>query len=145
MRISEQVIEVVAQELAKAGGVSWHPGRTTGSVLRIVSDRYRDRARLAIAALERWRASQGKPAQSLNTPSDPPPSLQGTEGTGTDRLQVGDIVVYRPPGDKRAITCRVEELVRGRAYLVPCPRHDVGWVDLHTFEPLSIGTATDGA
>ena len=37
-------IEAVAAELAKAGGVSWHSGRDRGP-LKLVKDRYRDRAR----------------------------------------------------------------------------------------------------
>src|SRR3712207_8438264 len=48
----------VAQELAKVGGLSWYPGRTRGPLLRSVGERYRDRARVAIAALERLKASK---------------------------------------------------------------------------------------
>ena len=54
--MTEEEIEAVAEELAKAGGLSWHPGRTRGPLLRTVSERYRDRARLAIEALDRLRA-----------------------------------------------------------------------------------------
>jgi hypothetical protein len=50
-------VEAVAAELAKAGGVSWHSGQERGP-LKLVMDRYRDRARLAIAALDRARAAE---------------------------------------------------------------------------------------
>jgi hypothetical protein len=143
--MDEQEVEVVAEELAKAGGVSWHPGRTTEPVLRTVHARYRDRARLAIAALERWRARQSGPAQSLNAPAEAslsPPSLIAGQQDG---LQVGAVVIYRAPGDKRAIPCRVEKLEKGRAYLVPCPISEVGWVDLDTLRPLSNEPAPDEA
>ena len=56
--MTEDEIEAVAEELAKAGGVSWYPGREGGTLLKVVSDRYRDRARLAIAALDRYRAQR---------------------------------------------------------------------------------------
>ena len=54
--MSEEEVECVAEELAKVGGVAWYPGREPNAILRVVSDRYRDRARVAIAALERLRA-----------------------------------------------------------------------------------------
>ena len=56
--MSEEEVECVAEELAKVGGVAWYPGREPNAILRVVSDRYRDRARVAIAALERLRASR---------------------------------------------------------------------------------------
>ena len=61
--MSEDEIEAVAAELAKAGGVSWHSGPERGP-LKLVMDRYRDRARLAIATLERLSAA--KQALTLN-------------------------------------------------------------------------------
>ena len=55
--MTEGEVEAVAAELAKAGGVSWHAGQERGP-LKLVMDRYRDRARLAIAALDRVRAAE---------------------------------------------------------------------------------------
>ena len=55
--MTEGEVEAVAAELAKAGGVSWHSGQERGP-LKLVMDRYRDRARLAIAALDRVRAAE---------------------------------------------------------------------------------------
>ena len=70
--VTDEEIEAVAEELAKAGGVSWYPGRTRGALLRSVSERYRDRAKLAIAALDRVRASNGSPEHS-QPPAAPHP------------------------------------------------------------------------
>jgi hypothetical protein len=142
MSVNDAEVEVVAQELAKAGGVSWHPGRTTGAVLRVVSDRYRDRARLAIAALERWRSRQfgSVPAVTSSAGSSSPPALTTDRTSG---LLVGATVIYRPPGDKRAIACRVEKAEEGRVYLVPYPVPDVGWVDIETLRPVRSGSASD--
>ncbi len=140
--MDEQEVEVVAEELAKAGGVAWHPGRTTGPVLRAVNDRYRDRARLAIAALERWRTrSLGSaelavhPPKRSTSPKDVPAALSG--------LQAGADVIYRPPGDKRAIVCRVEQVEEGRVYLVPLPVPDIGWVDVETLQRSGAEPAPD--
>lgn len=132
--MTDEEIEAVAEELAKAGGTSWYPGRTRGALLRSVSERYRDRARLAIAALDRVRAANGGPAdaESSEAAPAPGPSISGSP----DRIHVGAVVVYRPPGDQRAITCRIERIEGGQAYLVPVPRSDVGWVALDSFDPV---------
>nr|WP_246389267.1 hypothetical protein [Microvirga mediterraneensis] len=127
--------------MAKAGGTSWYPGRTRGALLRSVSERYRDRARLAIAALDRVRAGNG------DDPSSQPPETLSSPGHATagypDGIQVGATVVYRPPGDQRAITCRIERLEDGRAYLVPVARADIGWVALDSFDPVGEAPVKD--
>lgn len=125
--MTEEEVEAVANELAKIGGVSWYPGRNRGLLLRVVSDRYRDRARVAIAALDRFRARKEPNARPIITSETLASNQAAGSGSG-DQIQVGSIVVYRPPGDQRAIRCRVEKLEDGRAYLVPCPHPDVGWV-----------------
>ena len=127
--MSEDEIEAVAAELAKAGGVSWHSGPERGP-LKLVMDRYRDRARLAIATLERVRvAKQGiSPDQAEHRQQNAKANLELVTG---DAVSVGSLVLYRPPGDKRTYPCRVEKLDGSRAYLVPEFPTCTGWVDLN--------------
>jgi hypothetical protein len=128
--MTEEEIEAIAEELAKAGGSSWYPGRTRGALLRAVSERYRDRARAAIAALDRLRAGNGSSTAPQYLILRSPTSGESLPSDNDGQLHVGTIVVYRPPNDQRAITCRVERIEHGRAYLVPCPRPDIGWVSI---------------
>jgi len=120
--MTEEEIEFVAEELAKVGGVSWYPGRGNGAMARVVTDRFRDRARVAIAAMERFRATRGIQIQS------PPQQDDSGEVEAVERAPVcllkrevaeGAIVVYRPPGDRRAYTCSVERIEGDHAILVP--------------------------
>jgi hypothetical protein len=135
--MTDEEIEAVAEELAKIGGLSWYPGRTDGPLLRPISERYRDRARVAIAALDRVRAGRAASASLQKSPEKNPSSPSAPPSDHSDRLQVGAVVVYRPPGDQRAVTCRIEKMDEGRAYLVPCPRPDFGWVSLDDLALLS--------
>jgi hypothetical protein len=125
--------------------LSWHPGRTRGPLLRTVSERYRDRARLAIEALDRLRARN----QDRNAPQGPaletPRVKERPNSPPENGLQAGAIVVYCPPSDRRAIPCRIEKLEEARAYLVPCPNSDIGWVELDNLQPLSIGVLNNEA
>ena len=133
--MTDEEIEVVAQELAKVGGLSWYPGRTRGPLLRSVGERYRDRARVAIAALERLKASKEGRTVSHRSPSSTLVEADSSASEPPDYLQVGGVVVYRPPGDRRAMPCQVARIEADRAYLVPCPRSDVGWVSLDDLSP----------
>ena len=128
--MTDDEIQVVAEELAKVGGLSWYPGRPSGAFLRAVSQGYLDQAKVAIAALDRMRASKPQ------IPTDPEitsaTSVSHTCPTSdlADKLRVGAVVEYHPPGDKRTITCRIEELEEGRVRLEPLAKPDIGWVDL---------------
>jgi hypothetical protein len=136
--MTDEEIEAVAEELAKIGGLSWYPGRTDGPVLRPISARYRDRARVAIAALDRVRAGR-EASEMLQSSTAKNGSAAASASEHGDRLEVGAVVVYRPPGDQRAVTCRIEKMDEGRAYLVPCPKPDFGWVSLDDLSPLNSG------
>ncbi|MET0428125.1 MAG: hypothetical protein ABW026_06460 [Microvirga sp.] len=121
--MSEEEIEIVAEELAKVGGTAWYPGREKGPLVRLVSDRYRDRAKIAIAALERHRAKGAVESWPAVDPARP-------TAPSSSEIKVGSTVVYRPPGDRRAYTCRVEKIRGDRAYLVPDLKISSGWVPL---------------
>ncbi len=142
--MTDDEIEAVAEELAKAGGVAWYPGRQRGPLLRIVSDRYRDRARLAIAALDRYRAQKAGIAQldSIEVDQAQIPVDASTAADGI--LQVGATVVYRPPGEQRAYPCRVENVEGSRAYLVPHLRAWTGWVPTANLSPVASEEGSDG-
>ena len=125
----EDQIEIVAELLARIGG-SWYPERTR-TALRVISDRHREVARLVLETL-------GRPTEL--TPEEQSTSPRGAGGSSynfakDDQLYVGATVIYRPPGEKRAVTCRVEKMDRGRAYLVPA-LPEVGWVPMRTLQPL---------
>src|SRR5215207_1635095 len=129
--MTEDEVEVVAAELAKAGGVGWYPGRERGPLKHVVN-RYRDRARLAIAALDRFRAGQqdADAADSIATGhldlAPRAPSHAGAEHS----LQAGSTVLYRPPGDRRAYPCRIDKVEGSRVHLVPDIKACTGWIDV---------------
>jgi hypothetical protein len=128
--MTEDEVEAVAAELAKAGGLSWHSGNKHGP-LKLVMDRYRDRARLAIAALERVRAGQLNIAPSPDTDGRPEMGARpGSRDVLREFVTAGSLVLYRPPGDQRTYTCRVESVEGSRAYLIPELPTCTGWVDL---------------
>ncbi|MGO4526484.1 hypothetical protein AB4097_16675 [Microvirga sp. 2MCAF35] len=106
-----------------------------------MSERYRDRARLAIATLDRIRAGHGD-APSPQIPEMVSLPMRATL-SDSGGIQVGATVVYRPPGDQRAITCQIERLEGGRAYLVPVARPDIGWVALDSFDPVGEAPVKD--
>lgn len=126
--MTEEEIEVVAEELAKIGGVAWYPGREKGSILRVVSDRYRDRARAAIEALDRFRASNQSVVVQDNATAP-------QHSVSSDEIKPGSTVVYRPPGDRRAYPCRVVEIEGSKAYLTPIMRACTDWVSIEHLVP----------
>ena len=126
--MSEEEVELVAELLARVGG-AWYPERTKPA-LRPVSNRHREVARLVLDAVERSKAAEEE-ALETGSASDATPEGRAFSFAGEDQLHVGATVVYRPPGEKRALTCRIERMEHGRAYLVPAQR-EVGWVSVHT-------------
>jgi hypothetical protein len=104
--MSDDEVEAVAAELAEAGDIPWPSGREQGT-LKVMKERDRDRARLAIAALDRYR-------------TEPLTAASSDAGNGW----------YRPPGDRRVITCRVEKIDGNRVYLMPDIQTCTGWFDI---------------
>ena len=137
--MTDDEVEAVAAELAKAGGVSWHSGPERGP-LKLVMDRYRDRARLAIATLERLRAAkQGSSPDSNGAGHSAGLCAEANlEPVADEVVSVGSLVLYSPPGDKRTYPCRVEKLDGSRAYLVPEIPTCTGWVDLENLSSPAI-------
>ena len=133
--MTEEEIAVVAEELAKIGGVTWYPGREKGSLVRVVCDRYRDRARVAIEALERYRASRQASLAQDNDRIGDRPTVERTRAVSHDDIRPGVTVVYRPPGDRRAYPCRVVEIEGNRAYLAPILRACTDWVSIEHLVP----------
>lgn len=134
--MTEEEIEIVAEELAKIGGVTWYPGREKGTLMRVVCDRYRDRARVAIAALDRYRAGQQPTALSQdNRPVDKRVTNDSPHSSPHDDIRPGATVIYRPPGDRRAYSCRVVEIEGNRAYLSPILRACTDWVSIEHLAP----------
>jgi hypothetical protein len=136
--MTEEEIAAVAEELAKVGGISWYPGKTEGPLLRPVGERYKSRARAAIGALDRLRASRNG-SQIVQETTSHLANIEQPEPNNVDEMQVGATVMYRPPGDQRAVPCRITKLENGRAYLIPCPKPDFGWISLEDLSPSKQG------
>jgi hypothetical protein len=137
--MTDDEVEAVAAELAKAGGVSWHSGQERGP-LKLVMDRYRDRARLAIATLERLRAAKqgSSPDPNWAEHSMGLRAKTNLEPVADEVVSAGSLVLYRPPGDKRTYPCRIERIAGDRAYLVPEIPTCTGWVDLRNLSSPAI-------
>ncbi|MBM1174077.1 hypothetical protein [Microvirga arabica] len=133
--MTEEEIEVVAEELAKIGGVTWYPGRERGTLMRVVCDRYRDRARVAIEALERHRAVRQANVSQDNEKPATLSTISAPVSLANDDIRPGATVIYRPPGDRRAYPCRVVEIKGNRAYLAPILRACTEWVSIEHLMP----------
>jgi hypothetical protein len=133
--MTEEEIEVVAEELAKIGGVTWYPGRERGTLMRVVCDRYRDRARVAIEALERYRAARQAGVSQDNEKPAALSTISAPSSLASDDIRPGATVIYRPPGDRRAYPCRVVEIKGNRAYLAPILRACTDWVSIEHLMP----------
>jgi hypothetical protein len=130
--MTEEEVEVVAEELAKIGGTAWYPGRQPGPLLREVTERYRKQARAAIAALERMRTSSEVAASSDHMEGVESEAANFSKPNAIPDIRPGATVVYRPAGDQRAYPCRVVEIRGSQAYLAPILRTCVGWIAIET-------------
>jgi hypothetical protein len=132
--MSEDEVEVVAEELAKIGGTAWYPGRQPGPLLREVTERYREQARAVIAALERRRAgSEAAVCPDLAVGENRDADMS-SQTDAIDTIRPGATVIYRPAGDQRAYPCRVVEIRGSQAYLAPILRTCIGWISIETLQ-----------
>jgi hypothetical protein len=90
--------------------------------MRAVTERFRDRARAAIAALDRYRAPA---VTGLGAGDRIPVVSAASEG---ERLRLGATVIYRPPGDRRAYSCIVDQVRDGFIHIVPQIPGSDGWI-----------------
>jgi hypothetical protein len=133
--MTDNEIEVVAEELAKIGGISWNPGREQGPLMRLVTDRYRAQARIVIANLDQIRTGR-EFSVSQDLPSI---ASQESVGRGSSReVRPEATVIYRPPGDRPAYPCRIVEIQGDRAYLAPILRIRIGWVSTEKLDSSTI-------
>jgi len=122
-------VEAIAELLARVSG-NWYPERTRPA-LRTINKRHRDVAQLILAEFDRL-SGVARDAQAQDAPiQETVDEANAFNFAGDDQLYVGATVVYRPPGEKRAITCRIEKMEHGRAYLAPAPQ-EIGWVSIQT-------------
>jgi hypothetical protein len=129
--MTDEEIEVVAEELAKCGGLSWYPGRTPGPLMPLVTDRYREQARVVIAALDQLRMGEGTSQRSDERRDGPP----GTSRRGSvSDVRPGVTIIYCSLGDQRAYPCRIVKVQGDRASLAPILRTCVGWVSIQRLE-----------
>jgi hypothetical protein len=136
--MTDDEVEAVAAELAKTGGLSWHNGQERGP-LKLVMSRYRDRARLALAALERVRAAKQALAPDPGTGEPFGSDAEAKPGpVPHEEVSIGSLVLYHPPGDQRAYACRVQRVEGNRVYLVPEIPACTGWVDLQSLSAPAI-------
>jgi hypothetical protein len=108
--MTEKEVQAVAEELAKVGGTSWHPGREPGPLLRLMS--------------------QDNPGAALHDGSEHPhnPRSERSSSPGHER----DLP---PSGDRRAHPCRIVEICGDKAYLAPVVRTCVGWIAMEHLRP----------
>jgi hypothetical protein len=129
--MTDEEVEVVAEELAKIINVPWSPGYEKSPFGRVVSEGQRAEARVIIAALERIRPNRDC------SPCDPPqshqPKAMGGWGISGD-VRPGVTVIYRPSGEQRADPYRIVEIQGDRAYLAPILRTCVGWVSIERLQ-----------
>lgn len=122
-------VEAIAELLARVSG-NWYPERTRPA-LRTINKRHRDVAQLILSEFDRLTGADRTDPSSDGASQDNLDEANAFNFAGDDQLYVGATVVYRPPGEKRAITCRIEKMEHGRAFLAPAPQ-EIGWVSTQT-------------
>ena len=129
--MTDEEIEVVAEELAKLVHVPWAPGYETTPLLHVVTECHRAEARAILAALDQIRP--GRSGSSFQAPrSNEPQGISCQSRSG--EVRPGRTVIYRPPGDQRAYPFRIVEIQGNRAYLAPILRTCVGWISIERLQ-----------
>jgi hypothetical protein len=139
--MTNEEVEVVAEELARSGGLSWCPGRAQGSLMQVVTSHYREQARVVIAALDHLRTGGGDTSQVPDAQRVGPPDALHRDPVSD--VRPGATIIYRPSGDQRASPSRIVEIQGDRTYLAPIVRTCVGWVSLERLEPSTEEPASD--
>jgi hypothetical protein len=129
--MTDDEIEVVAEELAKLVSVPWAPGYETTPLIHVVTDSHRAEARAILAALDRIRPGRSGP--TFQAPRSKEPQGISCQSRSGD-VRPGMTVIYRPPGDQRAYPCRIVEIQGDRAYLAPILRTCVGWMSIERLQ-----------
>jgi hypothetical protein len=129
-------VGTMMEEAVEIGGTSWYPGHQQGPLIGVVSVGYRDCARAAFAAPERFRASQTSSYHESPLRFEGEVHQDWSVGSG-DHIQRGSRIVYRPPGDRRTDPCRALKREGSRAYLKPLPVACTEWVLVETLLPSS--------
>jgi hypothetical protein len=102
--MTDEEIEVVAEELAKLVHVPWAPGYETTPLLDVVTECHRAEARAILAALDQIRP--GRSGSSFQAPRSNEPQGISCQSRSGD-VRPGMTVIYRPPGEQRAYPCRI--------------------------------------
>lgn len=129
--MTDEEIEVVAEELAKLISVSWAPGYETTPLIHVVTECHRAKARAIITALDQIRPVRS--GSSFQAPRSNEPQGISYERRSGD-VRPGMTVIYRPPGDQCAYPCRIVEIQGNHAYLAPILRTCVGWISIERLQ-----------
>jgi hypothetical protein len=99
----------------------------------VVTDHYREQARVVIAALDHLRtggdSSQMSEARRVGSPG-------ASHRDMVNDVRPGTTIIYRPSGEQRASPCRIVAIQGDRAYLAPILRTCVGWVSMERLEAI---------
>lgn len=139
--MTDEEVEVVAEELAKIVSVPWSPGYEKSPFVRVVSDSHRAEARTIIAALERIRPSRNGFTCEAPQSSESHVNMRWGIGEG---VRPGVTVVYRPSGEQRANPFQIVEIQGDRAYLAPILRTCIGWVSMERLQTSSEEAVPEG-
>lgn len=138
--MTDEEIEVVAEELAKLVRVSWDPGYESSPLLHVVTDSHRAEARDILAVLDQIRPSRS--GSSFQAPRSHEPQGISCRSRSGD-VRPGMTVIYRPPSDQHAYPCRIVEIQGKRAYLAPILRTCVGWISVERLQVVAEQEVTD--